>query len=79
MITTISLDGILQLSPVVAKGYMLLGSLGFAAVLSAYLERHFASNQAVIIAERIAAGVKVCLPIALTAGLVWFVLNNPVL
>ncbi|TSB48071.1 hypothetical protein [Alkalicoccobacillus porphyridii] len=51
----------------------------FATVLSAYLERHFASNQVVIIAERIVVGVKVCVPIALTASLVWFVLNNPVL
>ncbi|MEU2589683.1 hypothetical protein ACI2JA_19755 [Alkalihalobacillus sp. NPDC078783] len=79
MNTVISLDGILHLSPVVARGYGLLVGLGIAAVGSALLERHMASNSAVIIAERIAMVTKIALPFLLTGGLVYFVLNNPLL
>ena len=59
------------------------GDAGFSTPTTspgaALFERHFASRSAVIIAERIAAIVKVALPIAVIIALIIFALINPLM
>ncbi|KMK75469.1 hypothetical protein AB990_09180 [Alkalihalobacillus pseudalcaliphilus] len=79
MITIVTLEGILRMSPAIVKAYGIVIGGGATLIGAALFERHFASRSAVIIAERIAAIVKVALPIAVIIALIIFALNNPLM
>ncbi|WP_038482239.1 hypothetical protein [Shouchella lehensis] len=79
MNTTVSIAGILKVSPVVLGGYTLVLGAGAFLITAAYLERVFAKQSKIMISETIAGVVKILLPLGFIAGLIYFVLSNPLL
>ncbi|UTR05128.1 hypothetical protein MM326_13515 [Alkalihalobacillus sp. LMS6] len=79
MNTTVTFSGILKLTPLVLQGYGIVIGAGGLLVIGALIEKHFARNAQIVIAERISAIIKASLPFGVIATLIYFVLNNPLL
>ncbi|UTR05436.1 hypothetical protein MM326_15165 [Alkalihalobacillus sp. LMS6] len=79
MNTTLSLTGILKMSPLVLGGYGLVVGAGVLLVGGALLERELAKRSKVVNAEMVAGIIKIIMPIGFIAGLIYFVLSNPLL
>jgi hypothetical protein len=78
-ITHVSLKGLLNVSPVVTQGYLIMIAVGVAVVGVAACERFFIGNGFIEIAESIVDIIKVVLPFAFIGALVAFVYMNPLL
>lgn len=79
MNTTLSLTGILKMSPLVLGGYGLVVGAGVLLVGGALIEREFAKRSKIVNAEMVAGIIKIIMPIGFIAGLIYFVLSNPLL
>lgn len=79
MNTTISISGLLKFSPVVLQGYGLVLGAGAVLIAGALLEKSFAKKSNMVLAETISTIIKLLLPFGFIGGLIYFVLNNPLL
>ena len=79
VITHVSLKGLLNVSPVVMQGYLIIIAVGVIMVGTAFCEKYFIGSGFIEIAESIVDIVKLVIPFAFIGALVAFVYLNPLL
>jgi hypothetical protein len=78
-ITHVSLKGLLNVSPVVSQGYLIMIAVGVVLVGMAVCEKYIIVSGFLDLAESIVDIIKMVLPFALMGVLIAFVYMNPLL
>lgn len=77
--TAVSVGSLLSPSPLIAKGYLVVSGIGFMLISLALVEKVLVNKKMFAFAEVLINFMKLFMPAALIAILIYFVYGNPLL